>query len=49
MPPNTRKVIGDKKAIALELLDEIFNKSLGIRLIEAQISMKETTVVKLAT
>ena len=48
MPAAARKVIGDKKAMALELLDEIFSKSLGIRLIEAQISVKETQVVKLA-
>lgn len=34
IPPSARKVIGEKKAFALELLDEILNKSLGIRLFE---------------
>ena len=49
VPENARKVIGTNKAMALELLDEIFGKSLGLRLIEPQISIKETQVVKVAT
>ena len=45
VPENARKVIGAKKAMTLE----IFGKSLGLRLIEPQISIKETQVVNVAT
>lgn len=34
IPPSARKVIGEKKAFAMELLDEILKKSLGVRLFE---------------
>jgi len=42
IPNSARKIIGEKKAFALELLDGILNKSFGIRLFEPQIKMKET-------
>ena len=42
IPPSARKTIGDSKAIALEILDDLMAKCVGIRLFEPQISMKET-------
>ena len=42
IPPSTRKTIGEAKAMALEILDELLAKNLNLRLFEPQISMKET-------
>ena len=42
IPASARKVVVEKKSFALELLDGILDKSLGIRLFEPQIKMKET-------
>jgi len=48
IPPSARKVIGESKSMALELIDELLQKSLGMRLMEPQIVMQETQVVKIA-
>ena len=42
IPTAARKVIGEPKAMALELLDEILSTKLGLHLFEPQISLKET-------
>ena len=42
IPAGARKVIGEPKAMALELLDEILSSQLGVRLFEPQITLKET-------
>lgn len=41
-------MIGESKSMALELIDELLQKSLGMRLMEPQIVMQETQVVKIA-
>ena len=46
IPPSARKVMGEAKSIALEIIDELLAKNLQMRLFEPQISMKETQVVK---
>ena len=42
IPPSARKTLGNSKIIALEVLDEILSKSVGLRLFEPRISLKET-------
>lgn len=34
--------MGDSKALAMEILDEVFANSLGIHIIEPQMKLKET-------
>jgi len=48
IPVAARANIGESKAIAMEIIDEVLGKCLGIHLLEPQISMREKNVVKLA-
>ena len=48
IPVAARNNIGEAKAFAMEIIDEILGRSLGIHLLEPQISMREKSVVKLA-
>ena len=49
VPESARKVLGPARIAALEVLDQILGNSLGLRLFEPKISLKETHVVKLQT
>ena len=45
---SARRAYGEARSIAIELLDEIFAKSLGMHIIPPQMVLKETDVVKTA-
>ena len=47
IPASVKPILGEKKVIALELLDSIFNKALNMRLFEPKITIQEEPQVKL--
>ena len=48
IPVAARNNIGEARATAMEILDEVLGRCLGIHLLEPQISVREKSVVKLA-
>ena len=48
IPVAARANIGEAQATAMEIIDEVLGRCLGIHLLEPQISMREKSVVKLA-
>ena len=47
IPAAARNNIGEAKATAMEIIDEVLGRCLGIHLLEPQITMREKNVVKL--
>ena len=48
IPASARKTLGESKAMALEILDEVLANSIGLRLFEPQIKIQEASVVKMS-
>lgn len=46
MPENIKTLLGENKLFAIELLDEILDKTFGMRLYEARVETYEKKVVK---